>query len=241
MPHTWPCALSVSHAVETEHVAKKHKFYFSLVSRWNLQARLHKKQLWSGKIFHIFNLIQNLIICRHFHTDYIIIMNTCLHESASFIPQLEMCVRGCMRSWMESVGTNAQICAYSWAHATPNACVPWATCHSKKLPKASAVSPVTCCPLTSADLWGCSSPPVKDSALFWLIMMLRLSLICLTFRSAIWHLHGISIYLWASHLTLQCTELVGMTPVRQRRRCHSGRVTQWRIDVRGKLRLGDRC
>ncbi len=126
----------------------------------------------------------------------------------------------CVWWWTVSASANAWTCACSWA--APCVC-PCSHVSKQMLPEASAVSPVMCCPLTFNNIWRCGGPLVKDSPLLWLIMMLCLSLICLTSRSAIWHLHGISIYLWASRLTLQCAELVGMTPVRQRGRCHSGR------------------
>lgn len=131
-----------------------------------------------------------------------------------------------------SVSANAWMCACSCA--TPCVC-PCSHVSQQMLPKAIAVSPVMCCPLTFSNIWRCGGWLVKDSASLWLIMMLCLSLICLTSRSAIWHLHDISIYLWASRSTLQWAELVGMTPVRQRGRCHSGRVTQWRL---GWLKVG---
>ena len=157
----------------------------------------------------ITHLFKNIIKWRCFHADCIIIMNTCLHESDSFIPQPGLCVRLCVWWWMASEGANAWMCACSCVHATSSSHV-----SQQMLPEASAVSPVMCCPLTFSNIWGCCSLLVKDSTLLWLIMTLRLALICLNSRSAIWHLHDISIYVLASRLTLHCVELVGMTPVR---------------------------
>lgn len=129
-----------------------------------------------------------------------------------------VCVYVCVWWWTASEGANAWMCACSCAHATLCSHV-----SQQMLPEASALSPVMCCPLTFSNIWGCCSLLVKDSTLLWLIMTLRLALICLNSRSAIWHLHDISIYVLASRLTLHCVELVGMTPVRQRGRCHTGR------------------
>lgn len=162
-------------------------------------------------------------------------MNTCLHESASFIPQPGLCV--CMWQWTTSVSASAWLCAHWWAHAATPCVCPCGHVLQQMLPKASAVSPVMCCPLTFSNIWRCGGLLVKDSALLWLIMMLCLSLICLTSRLAIWHLHDISIYLLASSSLPQCAELVGMTPFRQRGRCHFGRniVEVWVEE----LRVGD--
>lgn len=80
----------------------------------------------------------------------------------------------------------------------------------------------------SANLKMCQ-PACEGHCWFWCLLFI----ICLTSRAAIRHLHDISIYLWTSCLVPQCGDLVGMTPVRQRRRCHCGRVTQWRFGWKG--------
>lgn len=127
------------------------------------------------------------------------------------------------------------VCMFVSTH-DPHACVRAATCHCR-----CCLKPQRClqwCAVRWPSVTFEDVLLVKDTALLWLIMMLCLSLVCFTSRSAIWHLHDISIYLWTSHLTPQCVQLVGMTPVRQRGRCHSGRVTQWRFEHRGRLRVG---
>lgn len=130
----------------------------------------------------------------------------------------QVCVRVRVCLWW-MVQTH-QFVHVSWVHTTSCVC-PCSNMSQQMLPEASAASPVMWCPLTFSNIWRCSGSLVKDSAPLWQIMRLCLSLICLIPRSAIWHLHQISMYLWASHLTLQCEELVGITPVRVRGRCHS--------------------
>lgn len=97
------------------------------------------------KIYHsvTFHLIQMTIDWRCFHTDYIIIMNTCLHESASFIPQPGLCVQYvCVRWW--TVQTHEFVHVHECTR--PHACVRAATCHSRCCPKPQQ------CDVLSADL-----------------------------------------------------------------------------------------
>lgn len=101
-----------------------------------------RKQWRSGKIFHLFNLIQ---IWTCFLADYIIIMNICLHESASFSPQLGLCVFMCGQSTEAQMQDCGRVCE----PARPPPPYIRATCSIKMFPKASAVSQVTHCPLTS--------------------------------------------------------------------------------------------
>lgn len=80
------------------------------------------------------------------------------------------------------------MCLLLLAHVTPFLCL----CRhvsQQMLPAASAVSAVMFCSLTFGCSWRCEGGLLKDGTLSWLC----LSLICVTSRSSLWHLHWINI------------------------------------------------